>query len=157
MKPIKNYEGLYEISTDGEVFTLGNFPNLRNKVIGRLKEGSSRGYSQVVLTDREGKRKTCLVHRLVANTYLPNPNNLRCVNHKNEVKTDNRVENLEWCTDQYNKEFSNKQTFSFKSPLGETVITRNVSRFCRENNLLQGNISKVISGERGHHRGWSLL
>lgn len=157
IKPIKNYEGLYEIDDSGNVFTLGNFPKLRNKVVGKLKQGNNRGYRCVVLTDSFGKRTTHFVHRLVAQNFIDNPKNFRCVNHKNEIKTDNHVENLEWCSDQYNKEYSNKKIFFLRNPEGEIVETRNVSRLCRENNLLQGNLSKVISGERKFHRGWSLL
>jgi len=154
--PIKGFENLYEISNDGTVFSLGNFPKLRNKVIGPLKPGSSRGYLSVILTDTDGKRHSKLVHRLVAEAFLPNPQNLRCVNHKDEVKENNCVDNLEWCTDQYNKEHSNKKIYIFKSPTGEVVVAKNVSRFCRENGLQQGNLCKVITGERNHHRGWSL-
>lgn len=155
-KQIKGFENLYEISSDGEVHTLGNFPKLRNKVTGPLKPGNNKGYRTVVLTDLNGKRHTKIVHRLVAETFLDNPLNLRCVNHKDEDKTNNCVHNLEWCTDQYNKEYSNKKIFRFKSSTGEIVETKNVSRFCRENNLTQGNMSKVISGQRIHHGGWSL-
>lgn len=155
-KSIKNFEGLYEVSSEGSVKSLGNFPNLRNKVKGNLKPGNNRGYLGVVLTDHNGKRHSKIVHRLVAEAFLDNPNQYRCVNHKNEIKHDNRVENLEWCSDQYNKEYSNTKVFKFKSPSGEIIETKNMSRFCRENDLLQGNLSKVVAGQRTHHRGWSL-
>ena len=155
-KPIKNFEGLYEVSREGHIKSLGNFPKLRNKVVGNLKPGVVNGYLTVVLTDHNGKRHSKIVHRIVAETFIENPDNLRCVNHKNEIKSDNRVENLEWCSDQYNKEYSNKTVYRFKSPIGEIFETKNMSRFCRENGLQQGNLSKVVAGIRIYHRGWSL-
>jgi hypothetical protein len=155
-KPIKGYEGLYEVSNLGNVKTLGNFPKLRNRVIGNLKPGSSRGYLCVIITNAKGERKTKLIHRLVAENFLENPDNLRCVNHKDEDKRNNSMDNLEWCTDQYNKEYSNTKVFLFLSPDGVVFETPNMSRFCRENNLQQGNLSKVVAGTRKYHKGWSL-
>ena len=156
-EPLKGYEGLYEINRNGVVNTLGNFPNLRNRIIGPLKSGLSKGYRNVCLTSHERKRTQHLVHRLVAIQFLPNPHQLRCVNHKDENKENNVVDNLEWCTDQYNKEYSARSEYSFKHTSGLTVTTKNLSRFCRENNISQGNLSKVVAGQRNHHKGWSLV
>ena len=155
-KPILGYEHLYEISNYGNVKTLGNFPKLRNKVFGYLKPGLVRGYQTVILTNKNGKRTSYLVHRLVAIAFLPNPKNYRCVNHIDENKSNNKLENLEWCSDQQNKEHSSRKSFSFKNKDGLVVSTPNMSRFCREHGLQQGNLSKVVAGTRTHHRGWSL-
>ena len=65
------------------------------------------GYSQTRLAVGRGKGKTFRIHRLVAETFIPNPNNYPEINHKNEVRTDNRVENLEWCTHKYNNNYGN--------------------------------------------------
>lgn len=156
LKDVVGFEGLYKVSNTGEIHSLGNFPRLRNKVTGILKGGDCKGYRVVILTGSDGKRHNKIIHRLVAEHYLPNPDNLRCVNHKDEDKSNNCVDNLEWCTDQYNKEYSNKKTFTLKSPDNRLITTKNVSRFCRENGLQQGNMCKVIAGIRTHHRGWSL-
>lgn len=84
----------YTISPDGVV---------TNKRGVELKgEISNAGYKRVSLSNNHVKHQKMSVHRLVAETYIPNPDNLPEVNHKNEDKLDNRVENLEWCTTLYN-------------------------------------------------------
>lgn len=91
---VPGYEGLYEVSN------LGNVKSLRS---GKLMKRSltSFGYEMTTLS-KDGKQKTYLIHRLVALTFIPNPENLEEINHKDEVKTNNSVENLEWCTRKYN-------------------------------------------------------
>ena len=86
-RDIKDYEGLYQVSGTGEVRSL-----ISNRILVKCNTGK---YLQVTLC-KDGKQKNFLVHRLVAEAFIPNPNNKPEVNHKSEVKTDNRVENLEW-------------------------------------------------------------
>lgn len=95
-KPIKNYEGLYEVSNFGRVKSLskwlGNY--YRNeKILKQEKEWC--GYLRVALS-KDSKVKHFKVHRLVAETFIPNTDNLPQVNHKDENKLNNHVENLEW-------------------------------------------------------------
>ena len=89
---------------DYAVSNLGNVMNIKTGRI--LKPGfSTDGYLLVVLS-KNGERKTYRVHRLVASAFIPNPFNYPQVNHKDEDKTNNCVNNLEWCTAQYNSEYS---------------------------------------------------
>ena len=65
------------------------------------------GHLQVNLYDEDGRSKHMLVHRLVAEAFIDNPENLPCINHKDEDKTNNCISNLEWCTVAYNNSYSN--------------------------------------------------
>ena len=106
-RPVVGYEGLYEISSYGRVRSLdmyvkigyGNDRLHKGKVLNPAKD--TGGYLKVHLYCN-GKQKTIDVHRLVAQAFLPNPDNLPQVNHKDEDKTNNNVTNLEFCTAKYN-------------------------------------------------------
>lgn len=101
-KDIEGYEGKYQVSNLGNVRSL-NYNRTRG--IKALKCWlSGAGYNTITLC-LNGRGESFTVHRLVAQTFIPNPNNYPCVNHKNEIKTDNRVENLEWCTYEYNTNY----------------------------------------------------
>ena len=109
---ISGYEGVYQVSNYGRIKSLCRHTKNqfgKTEQVLSLSLNKTTGYMQVSLTLNR-KHKTHLVHRIVAQTFIPNPNNLRCINHKNENKTDNRVENLEWCTHKYNLEYSNNIT-----------------------------------------------
>ncbi len=97
-KPIINYEG-YEVSNLGNVRNL-NFNHCKGK-IKVLKPRIVKGYYRIKLY-KNGVAKDYMIHRLVAQAFIPNPNNYLCVNHINGNKLDNNVDNLEWCTYQYN-------------------------------------------------------
>lgn len=104
-KDIKGYENKYQISNLGRVKSL-EFKN-RQATIKRekiLKINNSTRYPSIDLMYK-GKRKNIPIHRLVAKTFIANPNNYLCVNHKDENKSNNNVENLEWCTHKYNSNY----------------------------------------------------
>ena len=94
-KPIKDYEGLYEISSLGRVKNL----NYRGSGKGEILKNTecSDGYLMVVLR-KNGKPKTFRVHKLVAEAFIPNPEDKPCIDHINTIRNDNRVENLRWVT-----------------------------------------------------------
>lgn len=98
-KDIRGYEGLYQISNFGRLINIRNQPYIKEVAFNSI--GSS-GYYNALLDDKERNRKTFSVHRLVAEAFIPNPLNLPCVNHKDEIKTNNYAINLEWCNYKYN-------------------------------------------------------
>lgn len=97
MLDIKGYENLYAVTEDGQVWSYRTKKFMKPQI-------NNSGY-QMVLLQAHGKQKFCLVHRLVALTYIPNPDNLPQVNHKDECRTNNSVDNLEWCTNRYNSNY----------------------------------------------------
>ena len=86
----------YKVNENGEVYSIK-----RNKI---LKQYEKKNYLGVYLY-QDNKRKFRLAHRLVANAFIPNPNNLPQINHKDENSKNNNVENLEWCTQKYNNNY----------------------------------------------------
>lgn len=109
-KPIAGYEGYYEVSNLAQVRSVDR--TIRVETSGRkydrflagniMRQGvHPAGYKMVSLT-KNGKMKAFLVHRLVAKAFIPNPDELPMVNHKDENKTNNLPYNLEWCTNDYN-------------------------------------------------------
>jgi hypothetical protein len=89
---MKHFDSNYIVYPDGRVYSVRSNKFLKPQTM-------KNGYLRFKMY-----KKSVLIHRIVAQTYLPNPNNLPQVNHKNFDKTDNRVENLEWCDNRYNQE-----------------------------------------------------
>lgn len=119
-RPIPQFEGRYEVSNIGRVRSLpkiiirkGHGVYLRPEAI-MTNVKTPFGYFVLKLRN-EGKDFRIPVHRLVAMAFIPNPNNYPIINHKNGIKTDNRVENLEWCTHKMNTAHAWRIGLAFKS------------------------------------------
>ena len=102
-KDVAGYEGYYQVSNKGNVYSVERIDTLGRKQGGLMLtiRFSTHGYPIADLY-KNGKLETKSVHRLVAETFLPNPNGLPQVNHRDEDKDNNNVENLEWCDSKYN-------------------------------------------------------
>lgn len=105
------YNEFYQISNLGRVKSLDKYVSNGNRlrlIKGRiLKIGYAGQYPSVQLSHKQ-KIKNIPIHKLVAKTFIPNPNNLPCINHKDCNPENNNVENLEWCTYKYNNEYNNR-------------------------------------------------
>lgn len=120
-KDIKGYEGLYQISN------LGNVKSLKKKA------GKSTRSERLIKThfDKDGyvyatlcknnKTHLATIHRLIAEAFIPNPNNLPQINHKDEDKTNNSIDNLEWCTCKYNINYGTRTERAFMKRRGGKV------------------------------------
>ncbi len=120
-KPVRNYEELYKVSNLGRVYRIGAHVKRLNhlmyvpvRMMGSLDNG--KGYLRIKLT-KENKSKRIMLHRIIAEAFIPNPQNKRCVNHLDGNKKNNCIENLEWCTHSENVNHSIKiGTFHMSHP-----------------------------------------
>lgn len=158
-----------EVSTLGRVRTLDRVTSsetITRFTKGRVlkQSGNNYGYLKVSIPV-DGKPVTKKVHRLVAQTFLPNPDNLPQVNHKSCIRTNNNVENLEWCSRSYNMKYREKYGISNTESQGHPVFAVNLTtikvyRFRSQREaeralgVSKGNINKVIKGKYKQTHGF---
>ena len=166
-KEIAGYEGLYEVSDQGRVKSLGNNKSRKEKI---LKPGKNNwGYLQVSLC-KDGKSKKSTVHRLVAKAFISNPGNLETINHKDEDKTNNTVGNLEWMSMKDNinygthnrrsAETRSKSVLMLDKSTGELLATfPSTCEAWRVTGIAQPDISDCCLGKRKSAGGyvWKYL
>ena len=147
-KWIEGYEGVYAVDEAGTVHTYKTGPGASTKTLRPCL--NSKGYPQVNLNSKPKR-----VHRLVAETFIPNPRNLPQVNHIDGDKTNNHVSNLEWCDNQYNTEHALSKFYKLKHKDGTVVEIFNLNKWCREMGLQSSSMNRMIMGHRKTYRGWS--
>lgn len=149
-RSVKDYEDLYEVSNWGRV------RNSRTGLVLR-PEKNKNGYLQVNLS-KDGIVKHYYVHRLVTQAFIPNPNNLPEVNHKDENKENNRVDNLEWSTRSYNNNYgtrtekTSKKVYMYND--GGLCGMWPSTQECKRNGFNQSNISACCSGKLKKYKGY---
>lgn len=176
-RDIEGYEGKYQISSLGQVKSLkDNHGNPREKFLKFYRHRC--GYIQVVLT-KNSKQIRYYVHRLVAIAFIDNPNNLPQVNHIDENKENNSVDNLEWCTQQYNNTYGTFQRRRVANTNYKAIgrknaekLSKQVYQYSKDGKLIKlwkgivecgkygfdsGNVCKCCKGKLKSHKGflWS--
>lgn len=127
-KDIKGYEGKYQVSNLGRIKSLQMINNKFGIVVHReriLKPTLRTNYLGITLS-KDNTHKNFIVHRLVAEAFIPNPKGLPCVNHKDENKLNNNAENLEWCTSKYNSNYGHSKEKMIKSLINNTRTSKPV-------------------------------
>lgn len=157
-KDIEGYEGLYQVSSFGRVHSL-----YKNIILKGVK--ATGGYTIVNLS-KNGSTSTKTIHRLVAQVFIPNPENKPEVNHIDEDKSNNRVDNLEWMTakENVNHGTRNKRLSRTKSiPIlainlktGESKQFYGINECARQLGLNPSNITSVLKGNRKQTGGYKF-
>lgn len=148
-KDIAGYEGLYQVSNLGRVKSL-NYNHTNKERI--LSPANLRGYYRVTL-QKDGNRKTYFVHRLVAHAFLENPDNLSQINHIDQNKQNNKVDNLEWCTGRYNKRYSAaKKIGCYKD--NKLIKIYDAIIDTQKDGFNYGNVGSALRGKLSHHKGF---
>lgn len=168
-RPIKGYEGLYEVSSIGRVKSLcrrviypsGNSRWVPEKILKPSK--SKKGYLSVSLY-KNGKSTRSIVHRLVANAFIENPKEKPQVNHINEIRDDNRVSNLEWVTSKENNNHGGRNSklskARSKSVEGKSILNGNIKIYEKVRDVVKdgfnyGHVASCCRGELSAHKGFT--
>lgn len=144
-KDIVDFEGIYQISN------LGNVRNIKNNKLLKPFMNTNK-YYQIDLW-KESKRKHILVHKLVAEAFIPNNNNLPFINHKNENKLDNNASNLEWCNAKYNCNYGTRN-LRLSSPIICIELNKkynSIKEASKELNIQQAHISGCCAGRKHYN------
>lgn len=165
-KDVIGYEGLYQVSNFGNIRAL-NYRKCKGKVINLKNFDNGYGY-HIVNMHKNGKHRSEKVHRLVAISFLNNPDDLPLVNHINGIRNDNRAENLEWCTHAKNMiHAENLGSFNgydkiCRDRFSKKVINNNTGKIFnsaleahKESKHSYGHFLMILNGKRKNHSEYS--
>lgn len=153
-KDVLGFEGLYQISNKGEVKSILRFEPSSGRAGMWYRERILKshldkdGYPQVIL-HRDGKSYTYKIHRLVALTFLENPENLPCINHKDENKCNNDYINLEWCDVKYNNNYNDRQIKISQKRMKSIIQTDIFGNFIARHVSINA-AANAVNGHRGY-------
>ena len=129
-KDVVGYEGFYQVSNKGNVRSVARKDSRGHRCGGRILKLQYNGYGYIqAKLCKNGKSKKKSAHRLVAEAFIPNPKGFLEVNHKDENKSNNRVENLEWCTREYNVNYGTRTEKTSKKVRAVNIETSEVLTF----------------------------
>ena len=151
-RDIKGFEGLYQISNKGRVKSAERIKwsgNVYYKAPERILKACKRNSNEYLFVNlyKDGKRKPYLIHRLVAEAFLPNLDNLPQVNHKDENKENNCVENLEWCDIKYNCNYGTRNKRLSEKRRNHPSMSRPVMSINKESGLIM-EYESIMEAER---------
>ena len=143
-RDIIGFEGKYQVSSKGRVKSLNYNRTGKERMLKAFKD--DKGYLFVELS-KDSKGKKYRIHRLVAQAFISNPENLPFVNHKDEDKTNNCVENLEFCSNEYNCNYGTRNKRIAESRINNPKISKPVMSISKESGLIM-EYPSVMEAER---------